>query len=164
MDNNKLRISTYHQLPKLEDPDHPGVFLISRIVLFSIVLFIVLIAIGAYTTFNVSLDFELSFNGVVKRDHIVLYGDESKASVIEPGDKAQVFLNNGLEIEAEVIRIDTGNEKSASRYHILLKAKTQSSEISQYLQGNIGDPLSATVFTTSQTLWSFVKEKLDISL
>ena len=157
-DSDTYPIRTGHPLPKLQDPDHPGIFLISNIVLISSALFLVLIIIAIYTMTNVSLNFELSLNGIVQSDQIVLYAEESQASMIVPGDSAHVFMNHGKVIEAEVINIRPDTDERSNRYIVMLMPKAEwKSILPQYT----GQPLSATVFTTSRSLWSFVEEKID---
>ena len=149
-----------HTLPRLEDPDHPGIFLISRIVLFSLALFLALISLAFYATASVSLNFELPLNGIMAQDHIVLYAETSKASVIEPGDRANVVLDNGDVIEAEVIDIRIDHTKGNKRNAIVLEPAKHSEDASPYhMKQRVGQPLSATVFTRSRTLWSFIRDK-----
>ncbi|TRX54824.1 hypothetical protein FNH22_18900 [Fulvivirga sp. M361] len=150
-----------HSLPRLEDPDHPGIFLISRIVLFSVALFLTLISLAFYATTSVSLNFELPLNGIMASDHIVLYAETSKASVIEPGDKANVVLDNGDVMEAEVVDIRIDHMKGNKRNSIVLKPAKHSEDASPYhmKKQRVGQPLSATVFTRSRTLWSFIRDK-----
>lgn len=148
-------------LPKLEDPKHPGMFLISRIGLFSLTLFLILISIGVYLVKTVSLDIELSLDGVIGSNEIVLYAEVSQASGIELGDKAEVTLENGAVIEAEVTEIQGNDKEKTGRFIITLMPIGQVPDsIQQYLFANVRAPLSATLFT-QQSLWIFLKEEVD---
>ena len=159
MDGNTLKAN--NPLPRLEDPDHLGMFLISRIVLFSLALLLLLLSIAVYAAVTVGLDFELSLNGVVQSDHIVLFADESKASAIKPRDKAHVPVENDEVIKAEVMEVLMDSSKGTGSTIIILKpAKQAADPVEHYLQQSVGEPVSATVFTQPRSLWSFVRDKI----
>ena len=150
------------QLPELEDPKHPGVFLISKIVLFSVSLFVVLLVIAYYTTTSVSMDFEIPLNGVIQSENMLLYAEEEKASVITSGDKVSIKLNDGQVLEANVASIEATKGKTGNQYRIKLEVRTTDNQISQYITENIGAPFTAVVYTTSKPLLAFMKDKLEI--
>lgn len=137
-------------------------FLISRIGLFSLALFVILISIGIYMAATVSLDIELALDGISgPNEEIFLYTEESRAVVIEPGDKAKVTLGNGTLIEAEVTDVIRKSKDKTERSRVVLKPLHPLSEsVDEYLFANVGAPLSATIFT-QHSLWTFLKEKVD---
>ncbi len=165
MENRSAPISVSKRrntLPGLEDPKHPGMFLISRIGLFSLALFAILIGIGAYLTATVSLDIELPLNGITKpNNEFVLYAEPSKAVLIEPGQRAKVTLANGNTLEAEVIEVQPAITSEVESIPIVLQSTgTLSASVIQYLQANNGAAISVTVFT-QHSLWTFLKEKVE---
>ncbi|MCE7995374.1 MAG: hypothetical protein HEP71_25580 [Roseivirga sp.] len=149
-------------LPKLKDPKHPGMFLISRISLFSLALFTLLIATSIYMAATVSLDIELSLSGAIKpNNEFVLYAEVSRAMVIEPGQKAEITLSTGARINAEVTEVQEGLVRNAETVSIILKPTGEySAAVKQFIRVNNGATVSATVFTR-HSLWTFLKEKVD---
>lgn len=147
-------------LPKLQDPAHPGMILISRIGMFSLTLFTLLIATGVYMAATISLDIELSLSGVIKSgDQFVLYVETSKAMVLEPGQKAEVKLANGAMVNAEVSEVQRAPLRNEETVSITLKPTGEFSPvIRQFIRDNNGASVSATVFTY-HSLWVFLKEK-----
>lgn len=165
MENRSAPISASKRrntLPGLEDPKHPGMFLISRIGLFSLALFALLFAIGSYLAATVCLDIELPLNGITKPDNgFVLYAEPSKAILIEAGQQAKVNLANGNTLEAKVIDVQPAITTEVESIPIILQSTgTLSAPIRQYLQANNGASVSAIVFT-EHSLWTFLKEKVD---
>lgn len=165
MENRSTQISAKtnrNTLPGLEDPKHPGMFLISRIGLFSLALFALLIGIGAYLAATVSLDIELPLNGFAKPDNqFVIYAEPAKAVLTEAGQRARVSLANGDTLAAEVIAVQPAITTEAKSIPIILQSTgTLSAAVIQYLQANSGAAISATVFT-EHSLWTFLKEKVD---
>lgn len=148
-------------LPKLEDPKHPSMFLISRIGLFSVTLFVILISIGTYMANTVTLDIELSLDGVIASNEILLNAEASQATMIEPGDRAEVTLQNGAVIEAEVTGVQENDQEKTGRITVtLMPIGRLPVSIKEYLFVNVGSPLTATLFT-HHSLWMFLKEKVN---
>ncbi|MEL7002984.1 MAG: hypothetical protein AAFN93_09660 [Bacteroidota bacterium] len=163
MENGQIINSKKSTLPPLKDPEHPGIFLISRIFLLSITLFLLLTALTAYTSYTISLDFELDLNGFVQDSHIVLYAEESKAATIRPGDKAEVSLDNGQIHKFAVQEISSSDSNNDNSKIIILKPAPGGNEDKELDLGElVGQSVSATVFTKTRSLWSFAKDKISL--
>lgn len=149
-------------LPKLHDPAHPGMTLISRIGMFSLALFALLIATGIYMAATISLDIELLLPGAIKSDdQFVLYVEKSKAIVIEPGQKAEVKLTNGALVTAEVAEVQRDPDGNEETVLITLKSTDDlSAAVKHFMRNNNGASVSTTLFTY-HSLWVFLKEKVD---
>ncbi|GAB5525178.1 MAG: hypothetical protein Roseis2KO_30500 [Roseivirga sp.] len=164
MEKGSKQISPTHSqtLPRLEDPKHPGMLLISRIGLFSLALFALLIALAMYLAATVSLDINLSLNDVTKTDdQFVIYAEPAKAVMVEAGQQARISLANGDMLDAEVLEVQPAITQEAESIPIILQSTgTLSTTTRQYLQANTGAAISATVFTR-HSLRTFLKEKVD---
>lgn len=148
-------------LPPLKDPKHPGMLLISGIGRFSLLLFGILIVIGAYLMATVSLNIELPLNGIIKSEkEIVLYSKPSRGAMIEVGQTAEVKPENGKTIRATVISVlEVASENAESIEITLQPDQSEASDLS-FLLTNTGSPVNATIFA-EYSLWSFLKDKVE---
>ncbi len=149
-------------LPPLSDPKHPGMFLISRIGLFSVLLFGVLIATGVYLASTVSLDIALSLNGTITSEkEFIFHTEKSRAALIETGTPAEIRLGNGTTIKATVISLQEAGSQNRESLAISLQPTDEPvASVTRYLQDNSGASVTATVFTR-HSLWAFFRDKVE---
>ncbi|MEO1054394.1 MAG: hypothetical protein AAFX87_27395 [Bacteroidota bacterium] len=155
--NEIVTMKRTYQLPELKDPKHPGIYIISRIALFSIGLFMILGTAAYFITFNITLDFKIPLSGTVKPDHLVLYADGSEVSFIETGDLSKISITDELTIEARVHLVSLESSATDNTYQVILYP-TEDRELRAFT----GNRVSATIFITDRPLWSLVEDKLGL--
>ena len=92
-------------IPQLGDPKHPGMLLVSRIALFSLSIFLVLIALLAIAGNRVMLNFELDASADFQDGQLIVTLDEQKATVFEQGDNVGIHYEDGITVSASVSQI-----------------------------------------------------------
>ena len=158
-----------HILPNLKDPRHPGMWLVSRILLLYLTAFLVLVTIISYILFGIQLDFELKMQGITQVDEtngsftVTLYSDKSLNSLIHYGDKAEIRIgDNGQIIEAEVSDIMIG-EGVNNDYSSAILLVNDSDKLSKDLNIQTGQPLTGVVFPKSRSMWTIISNGASIS-
>jgi hypothetical protein len=152
-DNKALTHPVSNTLPQLEDPKHPGMFFINRIVLTSVALFLTLFALATIAAFTVELNFELTLQGIGQDDYVVVYADEAQANLLMVGNRATLESGDGQRLDARVFAIEKGPES----VEILLKPSVESADDNSLTDSVI--TYQATIFTT-YSLWSYFQDRI----
>ena len=100
--NNSQNNNPEPTLPRLKDPRHPGMLLVSRIALFSATLFAVLLALLAIAGERVTLDFEITADASLEGNKLIIDLEEQKATIFEMDEVVTVTLGE-LNYELSVI-------------------------------------------------------------
>ncbi len=158
-----------HILPDLKDPSHPGMWLVSKILLLYLTAFVVLITIISYILFGIQLDFELKMQGITQVDEtngsftVTLYSDKSLNSLINDGDKSEIRIgDNGQIIEAEVSDIIIG-EGVNNDYSSIILLVNDSDKLSKDLNIQTGQPLTGIVFPQPRSMWTIISNGASFS-
>lgn len=152
MSSANKHVTETARIPQLQDPNHPGMQLVSKIALFSLSLFLLLFALVALAGNRVMLNFELDATARYSGQQLQVVIDEQKAAVLEPGTQVALNFDSGAPILATISQLG-----SPVKGRISMVVWTENEDLDPLSEGSNAQDISLKV---QQSLKEFMLSKL----